>query len=149
MIWRMTEKKLTAKELAEKAGCTPGLVLRLMARPGSVPNEEGMKKICQALQSQPHDLGWCRRTWQPTTPYRMDIGPFYEALDTMLKFSLHCTHEFELMKKKLNMIYMDYCDRMSVEEGAQAIEKNLADPFLEVGEKVKEVIGDNPSVNDW
>jgi len=152
LIWRMAEKEITAKELAEKSGCTQPTILRLMSRPGSVPNAEAMKKICQALQSQPHELGWCRRTWQANTPYRMDIGPFYECVDNLMKFHLHVHHEFALIRKKLNMIYMDYCDRMSVEDpsdAANVVQPNLADPFLETGEKIKEIVGDDPSVEDW
>jgi len=149
LIWRMAEKKVTPQELADSSGCVKTTILRLMARPGSVPSIENMKRLCQALQSNPHNLGWSRRTWSPNTPYRMDIGPFYECVDNLMKFHLHVHHEYAAIKKRIGLIYLDYCDRMSAEEPADVVEPGLADPFLETGERLKEIIGEDSNVEDW
>lgn len=158
LIWRMMEKKLNAKELAEKAGVSTKLVLRLMGVPGSVPNETAMKALCQALQANPHDLGWARKMkgLHPShakdmhTPFSVDLVPFYDAIDCLHRYSIFLTRQLELVQGKLDRIYRDYKDQMEVDvNSAPEPEKDVADPFLEAGEKIKEVLSDEPDVDNW
>lgn len=148
-IWKMCECKIGYQRLAELSGISATTISRLITHPGSVPDEDTMKKICTVLKANPQDLGWAKRSAPFGTPFRIDVSILKEMLDFYVKGLIHVTGQLQAMSDKVDTMYMDYIDQLKDQDKLCVITEDRQNPFLATNQVLSEIIGENPDINDW
>jgi hypothetical protein len=146
LIWRMRGKGVNVAQLAHTCQCNESSIRSLVNHPGKVPSASLMKSLCEALEANPCELGWTQRDMTVTPFFMVDVTAFMRMLDIMLQGFIYTSEILIGMRKKLDVVYMDYMDRMAAD--GESLDKDTAE-FLESGEMLDEVLSDELDQDDW
>ena len=138
---------MTADELARRCECKPEKIRALVNHPGKVPSGALMKKVCEELQANPCELGWTKTNLTVTPFFMVDVTAFMRMLDIQLQGFVHISELLIAMRRKIDIVYQDYMDRMSTETAGQ-LDGGVAD-YLAGGDELDGVIPDDSDSDDW